>query len=201
MKLYYSPHACSLAVQIVLNELSLNYELEKVDTATHTTATGTDFLTINSKGYVPTLAIRSDFILTEGPVICQWLADQHGQGALLPATHDEQRYRVLEWQNFITSELHKGFTPLFKFQSVIDTASLDILRQSLFKKYEWLNQQLANKQFLVNEQFSIADAYLFTVTRWAGFVNLDLSGLDHIQRYQAALEQRPSIQAALSKQV
>lgn len=198
MKLYYVPHACSLAVQITLNELHLNYSLEKVDTSTHTTTSGEDFFTINSKGYVPVLLIDPEFTLTEGVVICQWLADQHGHRKLLPGIEDKNRYRVLEWQNYITSELHKGFTPLFK--NNIDSASLDTFRQALRHKYEWVNQQLTNKQYLVNNQFSIADAYLFTVTRWAAFVQLDLSALEHIQHYQTTLLQRPSIQTALSQQ-
>ncbi|HEY6527089.1 MAG TPA: glutathione transferase GstA [Cellvibrionaceae bacterium] len=141
MKLYFSPGACSLSPHIVLREAALTFELAKVDLKTHRTEDGVDFYTINPKGQVPTLKLEDGSCLTEGPVIAQFIADQAPQSNLLPAAGSMERYRVIEWQNYITSELHKSFSPLFNSQ--FDAAAKAVVHTLLRKKYEWLNIQLA----------------------------------------------------------
>ncbi|HZF81232.1 MAG TPA: glutathione S-transferase N-terminal domain-containing protein, partial [Rubrivivax sp.] len=149
MKLYYSPGACSLAPHIVLRETELPFTLERVDTAKHTLASGGDYYAINPKGMVPVLELDDGERLTEGPVIAQYLADKAGNTQLMPAAGSLARYRVMEWQNYITSELHKSFSPLFTPD--FDAAAKALQSKLLRKKFEWVDGKLANGSFLTGE--------------------------------------------------
>lgn len=195
MKLFYSPGACSLAPHIVLREAGLPFTLEKVDIPTHRTADGRDYYAINPKGYVPFLELDSGEGLSEGPVIAQYVAETAGNTALLPPATDMRRYRVVEWQNYITSELHKSFGAQFNPQ--LDAAAKDTFKASLLKKYQWIDSVLAKSAFLTGDTFSVADAYLFTVTNWCKHVGLDISGLANLQRFLAAVAARPAVRDAM----
>ncbi|WP_457282732.1 glutathione transferase GstA [Polaromonas sp. P5_D5] len=195
MKLFFSPGACSLAPHIVLKETRQAFKLEKVDTGTHTTADGADYYAINPKGAVPLLELESGERLTEGPVIAQYIADKAGRADLLPAAGSMDRYRVMEWQNYITSELHKTFTPLFNPD--LDSSAKKTLASVLRKKYEWVNTQLQSKDYLLGQSFTVADAYLFAVTGWAKYVSLDLADLKHLQDFLARVAGRPAVREAL----
>lgn len=195
MKLFFSPGACSLAPHIVLRESDSAFSLEKVDTARHLTADGTDYYTVNPKGQVPLLVLDDGATLSEGPVIAQYIADQAANTTLMPVAGSLERYRVMEWQNYVTSELHKSFTPLFNasFELAAKTLHAALLR----KKYEWVNARLADTHYLTGEDFTVADAYLFTVTGWAKYVQLDLSDLVNLQRFLSRVAARPAVRAAM----
>ena len=195
MKLFFSPGACSLAPHIVLREAGTAFVLEKVDTAKHVTAVGGDYYAINSKGQVPVLELDDGTRLTEGPVIAQFIADHAGKTSLMPAAASIARYRVMEWQNYITSELHKSFTPLFNPE--FDAPAKSLHAKLLRKKYEWVDRQLADSKYLTGEDFTAADAYLFTVTGWAKHVNLNLSDLPNLQRFLASVAARPAVREAM----
>ena len=195
MKLYYSPGACSLAPHILLRETNLPFELERVNTGTHQFGSGADYYSINPKGQVPVLELEDGARLSEGPVIAQYISEQAGRTDLLPAPGSRDRYRVLEWQNYITSELHKSYTPLFGY-GLSDEANA-VFRRVLRKKYEWVNEQLNGKLYLTGDDFSAADAYLFTVTNWARHVGLDLSDLSHLQNFQDRVAARPAVREAM----
>ena len=195
MKLYYSPGACSLAPHIVLREAGLPFTLERVDTAKHITADGADYYAINPKGQVPLLELDDGQRLSEGPVIAQFVAERAADTTLVPAAGSMARYRVIEWQNYITSELHKGFTPLFNSQ--LDAAAKATLAALLRKKYEWVNSRLSDSTFLTGDSFTAADAYLFAVSAWAKYVALDLSDLRHLQRFMADVSTRPAVREAM----
>lgn len=195
MKLYYSPGTCSLAIHILLREIGAEFEIERVDTAAAKTATGADFKTINIKGVVPVLALDEGGHLTEGPVVAQYLADRANRTDLMPAAGTAERYRVMEWQNCITADLHKGFGPLFKPQ--VDEQSKDYFRQVLRQRFEWPDTVLADRDHLTGTGFTAADAYLFVVSQWAGLVQLDLSDLGHLQRYLQNISQREHVRAAM----
>ena len=192
MKLYYSPGACSLSPHIALREAGLPFELVLASTKTKQLADGTDLLTINSKGSVPVLELDNGERLTEGPAIVQYIADQAPDKQLAPANGSWQRYRLQEWLNFITSELHKGFSPLFN-PATPDEAKAQS-RAKLGERLAWVNAQLAGKQFLLGEQFSVADAYLFTVTNWGQYVGVDVSGLADLVALRARVAARPAVQ-------
>lgn len=195
MKLFFSPGACSLAPHIVLKETRQAFTLEKVDTGTHTTADGADYYAINPKGAVPVLELENGERLTEGPIIAQYLADKAGRADLLPAAGSMDRYRVMEWQNYITSELHKTFTPLFNPD--MDSSAKKTLAGVLRKKYEWVNTQLQSRDYLLGQSFTVADAYLFAVTGWAKYVSLDLADLKHLQDFLGRVAGRPAVREAL----
>lgn len=195
MKLYYATGACSLAPHIVSREVDLNVELIRVDTKSHLTAEGIDFYTINPKGSVPCLQLADGQLLTEGPIICQYLADQANNTQLMPASGTLARYRVMEWQNYITSELHKSFSPLFNPNAGAETKAL--FAEQLKNKYTWLSSKLEQSAYLTGESFTAADAYLFVVTNWAKFVGLDLSHLSALQAFMQRVAARPAVQAAL----
>src|SRR5688500_3669600 len=165
MKLYYSPAACSLAPHIVLREAGLPFALQKVDTERHLVGDTDDYYAINPKGQVPLLELDDGARLSEGPVIAQFIADRAGATTLMPAAGTRERYRVMEWQNYITSELHKSFTPLFAPGLEVDAKRT--LAARLRKKYEWVETQLAGGSYLTGDAFTAADAYLFVVTAWA----------------------------------
>lgn len=198
MKLYYSPGACSLAPHIVLNELGSPYELEKVDLAAKKTETGADFTAVNDKGYVPTLDIGKGEILTEVSTILQYLADKAGNSGLLPSFGSMDRYRAMETLNFVASELHKGIGGLFN-PSMPEEGKKAIIER-LKRHLGWLDAQLAKKPYLLGENYSVADAYAFTVLGWSKWVNVDLSPYAHIVAYLDRVGARPAVQAALKKE-
>lgn len=195
MKLYFSPAACSLASHIVLHEVGLPFSLEQVDTARHITSDGRDFYKINAKGQVPVLELEDGTRLTEGPVISQFIADAAHAISLMPAPGTLARYRVMEWQNYITSELHKSFTPLFRTD--LATEAKAALAATLCRKLEWLNTQLASQPYLTGASFTVADAYLFVVLGWAKFVNIGLDDWPHLQAFVAEVGKRPAVRAAM----
>lgn len=195
MKLYYAPAACSLAPHIVLREASLTFDLAKVDTARHVDAAGGDFYALNPKGQVPVLELDDGTRLTEGPVIAQYIADRAGAVELMPAAGTLERYRVMEWQNYITSELHKSFTPLF--HDDVDAAAKRALAGVLRRKLVWLDGQLAGRPYLTSDAFTAADAYLFVVLGWARFVKLDIADLSHLQAFMVRVADRPAVREAM----
>lgn len=195
MKLYYSPGACSLAPHIVACEAGLTVEAIVASTKTHQLADGTDFYTINPLGYVPFLVLDDGQTLREGPVISQYLADQAPDKGLIGPVGSMQRYRALEWLNFIGTELHKGFSPLFVPGTPEDFKPT--VKQRLLQRFTWVNEQLAGKNYVLGDAFSVADAYLFTVSNWGKFVGVDLSGFANLQAYLARVAARPGVQAAL----
>lgn len=199
MKLYYSKGACSLAVRIVINELDLPCEYESVNLATKKTQTGEDFYKINPKGYVPALLTAEKQLLTENMVIQQYLADTHPKGNLLPPLGKFERYRVLEWLAFISTELHKGFSPLFN-PSIDAQVKNEIFISSLQKKFGFLNQQIGNKKFLMGDHFTLPDAYLFVMLYWGEKLALDISAHTNLSRYYAELKKYPSIEKSLRQE-
>ena len=195
MKLYYSPGSCSLSVHIALHEAGLNFESVLASTKTKKLPDGTDYLSINPKGQVPLLEIDNGERISEGVAIVQYIADQVPAKQLAPAWGTFERYRLIEWLNFITTEVHKGFSPLF-MPGMPDEAKV-LTRQRLRSKFEWLNQQLADKTWLMGNAFTVADGYLFTTASWARHVQLDLSDLAHLQAYLGRVAERPAVQAAM----
>ena len=195
MKLYYSPGACSLAPHIVLNESGLKFDLVPADLKAHKLADGSDYYGVTSKGQVPLLELDDGARLTEGPVITQYIADQVPAKQLAPANGTMARYRVQEWLNFVTSELHKGIGGLFNPAMPDDGKA--VIRTRALAKLTWVDQQLEGKQYLMGDAFTIADAYLFTVTNWTGHTGIDISGLKNLGAFQARMAARPAVQAAL----
>jgi glutathione S-transferase len=196
MKLYYLPGACSLSPHIVLRETgATGFELEKVDLHHKKTADGGDYTAVNPKGQVPLLVLDSGETLTEGPVIVQYLADQKPDAGLAGTAGTMERYRVQEWLNFTTSELHKGFAPLFRPNT--PDAYKEISRENIGKRFDWVDQQLAGRQYLMGDKFTVADAYLFTVLRWGTHVGIDTAKWPHIAAYMARIAARPKVQEAL----
>ncbi len=195
MKLYYSRGACSLAPHIALYETGLPFTVARTDTKTKLLEDGTDFRTINPNGYVPVLELDSGERLTEAGVILQYIADQKPAAGLIPAFGTLPRYRVLEWLTFISSEVHKGFSPLFRPTTPEDYKP--IVKEQLAQRLGYVNEQLAGKQFLLGDQFTLADIYLFVVLNWSRAVSVDLSGFSNIQKFQERVAQRPAVQSAL----
>ena len=196
MKLYYSPGACSLSPHIVLNEAGFSYDSEAVDLKAKKTKSGADFLSVNPKGQVPTLVLDDGKVLTEGPAIVQYLADQRPDAGLVPRPGTFERYRLQEWLNFISTELHKGFSPLFNPKTP-DEYKL-IAKERLTARIAYVAQELGEKQYLFGEKFTVADAYLFTVLNWASYVKIDLGAWPALSAYQARVAARPAVQAALA---
>ncbi|MCY1076708.1 glutathione transferase GstA [Archangium lansingense] len=195
MKLYYAPGACSLSPHIVLREAGLSFEVEKVDLRSKKTESDKDFNTINPKGQVPTLQLEDGSTLTEGPAIVQYLADKAPQSKLAPANGTLERYRLQELLNFITTELHKGFSPLFNPTYPEDAKK--IVRDNLAKRFDYLNAYLEKGPYVTGEQFTVADAYLFTVLSWTAFVKIDLGQWPVLKAYHERVASRPHVQAAL----
>lgn len=195
MKLFYKPGACSLSPHIVLEETGLPYDSEVVDLKNKVTASGADFWQINSKGYVPALLLDSGELLTEGPAIVQYLADLVPAKKLAPANGTIERYRLQSWLTFIGTELHKSCSPFFNPAAGDDWKN--IARANLERRLGYTDQQLAGQAYLLGEDFSVADAYLFTVLSWMKFVGLDLSVWPNIVAFQARVAARPAVQAAL----
>jgi len=194
MKLYLAPHACSLAVDIVARELKMPLSLEWVDVRAKRLLDGTDYFKINPKGQVPTLALDDGQLLTDGPVIVQCIADMMAGNSLLPQNATLERYRVLEWLNFISSELHKGFTPLFR--PTTPPAYREIAIENLSKRFSWLNEVLSSQPYLTGDAFTVADAYCYTIVTWSRLHNLDLSAWPHLVDYINRIEARDSVKAA-----
>ena len=194
-KLYYSPGACSLSPHIVLRESGLPFDLVMASTKTHKLADGTDYYTINPKGYVPLLELDDGQRLSEGPAIVQYIADQAPAARLAPPAGTMERYRLMEWLNFISTELHKSFSPLFN--PAINEDARAVYRQRLRDRFTYVNSQLEGRDYLMGSAFSVADAYLFTVTSWAGYVNVDIGGLPHLAAFMTRMAARPAVQAAL----
>lgn len=196
MKLFYKPGACSLASHIVLREAGKEFELARVDLAKKCLENGDDFLAINPKGQIPALSIDANTLLTEGVAIMQYVADSAPKSDLLPPVGFLSRYKTLEWLNFVATELHKGFTPLFR----PDTPETfkPTARALLEKKLEYVDAALANRQWINGENFSIADAYLFTVLRWAVGVQLNFPQAGNIAAYMQRVASRPAVAAAMA---
>jgi glutathione S-transferase len=195
MKLYYAPGACSLAPHIVAREAGIDIGLDKVDFATKKTAGGKDYLAINPKGYVPALELDNGQILTEGPVIQQYLADQKPASGLAPANGTIERYRLQEMLTYINSEIHKNYGPLFNPK--ITPEGREHQFTYLRKRFEFLDKGIAGKQFLLGDRFTVADAYLFVMLSWAGHVGLDISSYKNLGALMQRVGARPAVQAAL----
>lgn len=195
MKLYYCPGACSLAAHILLRDIGSPFELVKVDLSTHKTAGGDDYYRANPKGYVPLLELDNGQTLSEVPVICQYLCDQAGRTDLMPAAGSLARYRVMEWQAFINSEVHKSLGA--QFNSALDDKAKATYTVLARKRLLWTSEQLRGRQYLTGDDFTAADAYLFTVANWTGFLKMDMSDCPELQAFQQRVAARPAVQEAL----
>lgn len=196
MKLYYFPGACSMAAHIALREAGLPFDLEKVDLmGSRQTESGVDFASINPKGYVPALQLDNGQILTEVGVVMQYIADQKPGSGLAPAAGTLERYRLMEMLNFITSELHKNFTPLFN--PAASAEAKEGATANITKRLAYLNDQLAGKQYLLGDTFTVADAYLTAVLGWCQFVKFDLSAWPNLGAFAGRVMSRPAVQATM----
>lgn len=195
MKLYYAAGACSLAPHIVLRELGLSFDAEPVDLKTHRLADGTDFYTINPKGYVPVLQLDDGQTLTEIAAILQYLGDRAPDAGLIPAAGSMQRYRVIEWLTFISSELHKSFSPLWN--PAMPEAGKQLFRDKLAQRFAFLDRHLADKRYLMGEQYSVADAYAYTILSWKDALKLDISNWKHLEAYVRRVAARNRVREAL----
>jgi glutathione S-transferase len=194
MKLYYAPAACSLAPHIALTEAGLPHDLVRVDLRTHTLPDGSDYRAVNPKGYVPTLELDDGARLTEAAVVLQYIADRK-PGTLAPAFGSMERYRLMEWLNFIATELHKGFGPLWHSDTPEATRQSAIA--TLGKRFDYLAPFLARQPYLTGATFTIADAYLFTILSWAAHLKVDLGRWPALTQYLARVGARPKVQDAL----
>jgi glutathione S-transferase len=195
MKLYYSRGACSLAVRIIINEISLAVSYESVDLRNKTTESGEDFLQINPKGSVPVLKLDNNELLTENAVILQYLADSNMAIALLPNNTDFKRYRILEWLNYITTELHKTFANLFN--PALSEEIKALYKNMIKNKCNYVDKHLSKSHFLLGEHFTLPDGYLFVIIRWLNHFKFDLNEWPNIKRYFSELNKRPSIHQSL----
>ncbi|APX15706.1 glutathione transferase GstA [Phaeobacter inhibens] len=196
MKLYYKPGACPLASHIALQETGRPFEIEAVDTAAGRTEGGADYLAINPKGYVPALRLEDGSILTEGPAILQYIADSHPEAGLAPAAGTFARARMQEQLNWIGTELHKAFGPLFREGT--SEAGQDEARVAVAGKFDLIETQLEDgREWLVADQFSVADAYLFVVSNWANFTGIDLARWPYLAAFVSRTAARPSAQATM----
>lgn len=195
MKLFYSTGACSLSPHIVLQELGLPFEAIKVDLKTKKTQQGEDFSKISKKGYVPHLVLDNGEHLSEGVAIVQYLADLKPEANLIPKAGTFERVRMQEWLNYISTEIHKSHAPLFhpELGETVVAAYSDKIKQA----YQYVADQLGNKKFLLGDQFTVADAYLFTVLSWAKYVKIDLNPYPTLLAYIGRVADRPQVQAAL----
>lgn len=202
MRLYYKAGACSLAPHIVMAELNMVYEIEAVDLATKTCASG-DYKIINSKGSVPALRMENGELLTEGAVIMQYLADQNPEAGLMPKLGTTDRYRCMEWLNFIATEVHKNFSPLFR-TSVKNTEGLAELKagtiETLNNKISFVSEKLGSNDFLMGKNFTIADAYLFTCLGWGKFVGVDITKWPNVVSYMNRVGERPAVMRAMKEE-
>jgi glutathione S-transferase len=198
MKLYYTPGACSLSPHIALLEAGLPYDLVKVDLRAKKLENGDDFLKVNPKGQVPVLALDSGELVTEGPVIIQMIADKAAGKNLAPARDSAERYKLLEWLNFITTELHKSFGPMFS--PVLADEAKAFFKDRVMGKFRYVESQLAGRDYLMGSHFTVADGYLFTMLSWADRMKFDLSDMPNLLAYKARVGARPKVQEALTKE-
>lgn len=195
MKLFYKPGACSLSPHIILRESGQAFTLEKVDLAQKKTETGEDYLLINPKGQVPALLLNDGSLLTEGIAIVLYLADKVPNSSLIAPSPSLLRYHTIEWLSYISSELHKSFSPLFNPKTPEECKTL--LRDYLEKQFNYLDHVLSKKEYLLGNQFTVADAYLFTILRWAFAMKFDLRKYKFLTAYFDRIAKRPAVQAAL----
>lgn len=195
MKLYFAPGACSLSPHIVLRETGQKFDLVQVDLREKKTKDGDDFTKVNGKGQVPTLETDEGFTLTEGPAIIQYVGDKNPGSKIVPANGSKERYQIQELLNFITSDLHKNFTPLFRPNT--PDAYKQIAKDTIAAKLKWVNEKLAGKQYLMGDAFSVADAYLYVMTRWAQRQEIDMSQLPNVKAFAERVAARPKVQEAL----
>ncbi|MEA2757377.1 MAG: glutathione S-transferase [Aliidongia sp.] len=198
MKLYYSPGACSLSPHIALLEAGLPYDLVKVDLKAKKLENGDDYLKVNPKGQVPALDIGNGELMTEGPVIVQMIADKAAGKNLAPANGSTERYKLQEWLNFITTELHKNFGPMFS--PVLADDAKAFFRDRVMTKFRYVDSALAGHDYLMGQQFTVADGYLFTMLSWAERMKFDLSAMPNLLAYKARVAARPMVQEALAKE-
>lgn len=205
MKLYHAPGSCSQAIRIVLQESAANAEVIRVDARKHVIIDSTrDYYEISELGYVPLLELNDGTLLREGPVIALYLADQNPESRLAPPHGMFERYRLLEWLNFLTSEIHKGFIP--PFYAVAAGKYIDTAKPKLMSRFEWIDSRLSGKRFLMGNNFTVADAYLFTLTSWGKATwmksvynaNIDFSELENLRRWYEQVRERPAVQAVLN---
>jgi glutathione S-transferase len=196
MKLYFAAGACSMAPHIVLREAAYTFDLESVDLATKQTASGEDYTRINPKGYVPALRLDNGEILTEVAVVLQYLADQKPESGLAPKTGTMERYRLMEWLNFVSSEIHKQFGPLFnpKITPEWKANQLDLLG----RRFDYLTERLNGRPYLMGDQFTVVDAYLFTALNWSPLFKVDLGKWPRLKDYIARVAARPAVHEAMS---
>jgi glutathione S-transferase len=195
MRLYYAPGACSLAPHIVAREAGLPLELEKVDLGAGKTASGKDYKAINPKGYVPALELDDGEVLTEVGALIQYLGDRSRAATLMPAPGTFDRYREIEWITFISSEIHKGYGPLWNPKAADDVKAQT--KEKLAGRLGYVEKMLDGRQFLMGSTFTVADAYLFTVVNWSGMVGVDVSGTPKVQEFMKRVGARPKVQEAL----
>jgi len=196
MRLYHSPGACSLAPHIVAREAGVPVDLVKVDLAAKTTEAGEDYRAINPKGSIPALLLSDGSVLTEGAVICQFIADLRPSAGLLALDGTQNRYRALEWLNFIATELHKGFSPLWRKDTSPELRAT--VESILCMKFAYVDRHLTGRDYLLGESFCVADAYAFTILSWAPVVGIDLSEWSNLAAYVARISVRPNVRAALA---
>lgn len=195
MKLYYSAGACSLSPHIVLRETGTPFVLVKADLRRKTVEDGSDFFAVNPDGYVPALQLDDGTVLTEGPAIVQYIADNAGATGLAPANGSLDRYKLQQWLNFVSTELHKGFSPLFNPK--LTNEAKEVFRERLRERLKTVEAHLARSDYLTGKTFSVADAYLFTVLNWSNSVGIDLSAYPHVEAYRARILSRPAVQEAM----
>lgn len=198
MKLYYAPGACSLSPHIALCESGLPFELVKVDLKAKTTEAGDDYTKINPKGSVPALGLDDGSVLTEGPAIVQMIADKASGKNLAPANGSTERYRLQEWLNFISTDLHKSFGPLF--QPALSDETKQFFKDRIAKYFAYADKQLAGKDYLMGSQFTVADGYLFVMLAWAGRMKIDIASLPNLSAYQARIAARPKVIEAMTSE-
>jgi glutathione S-transferase len=199
MKLYYSKGACSLGVRIVIHELGLLCEYESVDLKTKITATGANFMSVNPKGAVATLVTDDNMVLTENAVIQQYLADQYHGTKLLPPVGDLKRYKVLEWLNFVSTEIHKAFGPIFN-SKISHEMKAEFFIPVIKSKFDYVNQALDKKPYLMGKEFTLPDAYLFVMLTWTKHANIDINEYPNLARYFSELKQRKTIMDAIAEE-
>lgn len=195
MKLYYIPGACSLSPHIVARELGIPLELKKVDPRTKTIEGGGDYRKVNARGYVPALELEGGEILTEGPAIVQYLADQRPEAGLAPKAGSFERYRLQEWLNFLATEVHKQFSPLFKPNTPAEYKR--IAKENLAGRFDWLESQLADRSYLMGEGFTVADAYAYVLLNWTRLHDIDLARWPKLAAYHRRVGARPKVREAL----
>lgn len=195
MKLYFSPGACSLSPHIALREAGLDVQLVYVDIKSHKLADGSDYFAINPKGYVPALLLDSGDLLTEGPAIVQYIADLKPESHLAPPNGTLARYHLQEWLNFISTEIHKPYGPLFKKDAPEDQKTA--ARDKINKRFNYIEQKLGENQFLLGDDFGVADCYLYVMLIWTKHTGLDLSPYPKLSAYRERIAARPSVRVAI----